>query len=683
MGGSGTQAVASGSSDNIDKSRVRVLVEKTKTKVDVKNTMPRTSQRSKRKVDYSKLGQIEGMSSDEDLVAKSAAKYESDSEEFHEEENGNQPSSDEEILDDAPTEPSDDEIKPEDLDDSGVIGPTSSKKKSSRGAGVGLEPMLRTPGQRLRTSVQSTPATPASNSKPSSRAENLKERFQSFYGNNDLRLVEAITQRAKWQSQVFIPDKELFEKPKVQSDEQIYYPLELHNNRQQLSTIPFLDAVSQGYLPSESSLLLQTGLNSPESRLYNFNAIATDESGAPGIILNAGAFVTSVSWAQDDNNVHQYLAVGTLDKYGDLTPESIASSDIGAFAISSYPSAIQIYQIGLDLQNKLYCCLLTKYGSAAQVRWRPCPPSPESGSIGILAACFQDGKVRVFNVPDVGHQTEPVCMIVEEPMREFAVEDKITCLTWRTANCISVGTADGFIAEFDISDESDSGSMPSFHVPLHLSIIASISSGYPDNKDLLFTTSVDGYTRITDIHDVFRARSISTRYKVFAPCSAYSYHLSSFVCLDDAFTSKLAPIRKLNRVQAGANVTKHDGGVISVSASLQHPIILSGGSDGTLRAGNAIRRALVSRRVTTTLYRNGLLWAFETETTGDEPRYRFVNLLKSQEIPKHTGTDRQTIYPASVGVTAVDWNPSLIAGGLYAAGISCGLIRIDNLALAS
>lgn len=44
------------------------------------------------------------------------------------------------------------------------------------------------------------------------------------------------------------------------------------------------------------------------------------------------------------------------------------------------------------------------------------------------------------------------------PLRSFETPGyKITCFCWRTENNITVGTDNGSIAEFDISDDSEYG----------------------------------------------------------------------------------------------------------------------------------------------------------------------------------------------------------------------------------
>lgn len=58
---------------------------------------------------------------------------------------------------------------------------------------------------------------------------------------------------------------------------------------------------------------------------------------------------------------------------------------------------------------------------------------------------------------------------IVNPLRCFEAPGYgITCFCWRTENNVTVGTDNGSIAEFDISDTSDYGMEPIFDTVLNL-----------------------------------------------------------------------------------------------------------------------------------------------------------------------------------------------------------------------
>lgn len=700
------------------------------------------SRRERKLVDYSRLGHVEGYSDEEELATAGNVGYDSDSDEYKlEEQNEGENQDKEEDEQVADLEHSGNvqdlggnEIKQEVMEDYAELlnnynnsntneeediaevatasqkgkGNSSGKRNPSKineradAPDVQLPPLPRKPGKRLMELMSSDGRGSPSNSMASSPVtpkkgfgENLKDRFQSYYGSNNRALIGAINQRSRWGDSIFTPFPELFEIPEA-LQEQLAKPHHKPDLLQEQSLVLLENGPSAEYLPDpSSSITCQLNVESQPVTMYPFQCVSNSNPNLDSfntnqsVVLNAGSHITSVQWATGHEQEVQYLAVGTLDKFGEPSPENISAPEISTFSATGYPSSIQIYQVSPNLETRLFCTISSDYGSPLCFRWRPCFKShregdtDESSSLGILAACFQDGKVRVFGVAgESSHDGSPLHYRITKPLREYSFkEDNITCVTWRTPDIIAVGTADGFIAEFDLSDTSeDTKLIPSFYLPFHTSIIVSIASGFPDNEEFLFTSATDGFTRLVDVRDVRRSKTISTRYKSYSTCNAYAYHLCSFLSLEDSFTCKLAPIRRLNTVQAGTSVTKHEGTVMAIGSSFLHPLVLSGAADGTLRIGNIVRRTMVSKRQTNTLYKQGILWQFEcSEKAGEERVYRFVDVLKSAPIPKQALNERQVLFPAGSVVTDVDWNPNFNSGSIYAAGLSCGLIRLEKL----
>jgi hypothetical protein len=93
--------------------------------------------------------------------------------------------------------------------------------------------------------------------------------------------------------------------------------------------------------------------------------------------------------------------------------------------------------------------------------------------------------------------------------------------------------------------------------------------------------------------------------------------------------------------------------------------------------GNSIRRTTVNKRQTNAVYREAVLWKHEFGSNSNV--YRITELLRATDISKHKVVDRQFIYPKEASVTSVDWNPNVVAGSYYAAGLGSGLVLIGSL----
>ncbi|ANB12316.1 transcription factor TFIIIC subunit TFC6 [Sugiyamaella lignohabitans] len=718
----------------------------------------RSSRRTKKQIDYSKIGDIDGISDDELAGKQKRHEVESESDEFEldDKNDENAEEDDDEEIDLAAEDEEDDDHNgeaEEDLDDVDIIrtttkAKTKKSKPRSEDEDTYLENGTYVNGNRnaLKSNKMPKPVALRPSKAPGVRAESLKERFQLFYGNNDSAFVYGINQRIKWGMRPFIPEPELFEVPKrVTRLHQKYINAGVGNV--ETSTDSDSEPEDDVYLfteeeVSEKQVLIH--INSQEMASYvpgslKTMKIFTDKAcdvpvqlpcfeptfihkshPQAGIIANAGSFICASSWAPGFDGEYQYLAVATLPENSSGEATSIYPQ-ISAFATQPSPTSIQVYRLNTNIPDgstspedyfQLVAVFATESGPITKLAWRPLGPSPSAPDtelaqtktnktsktkgkgvannithIGVLAAGFQDGKARLLDVkvnappsgPSGSKSREPLYVKVDKFLREYSLDSKITCIAWRTLNTIVLGTADGFIAEFDVSDTSIDGIYPSFYIPVHDSFINLIVTCFPFYENLVFTSSADGFTRLVDVRDIQRSRTISTRFKGYTTCASYCAQLSSFVSLEDTFTTKITPIRRLNILQGATNITRHEASVSSVSGSYLHPMIISGGADGTLHIGNAIRRSTVSKRQTNAIYKETILWEFDAPEKFPDT-CKFVDILQAKDLPKAPAIERQFIYPRTAVVSSVEWNQNQIAGSWYVAGLSSGVLRIENLA---
>ncbi|CAN6657941.1 hypothetical protein TRVA0_030S00870 [Trichomonascus vanleenenianus] len=513
-------------------------------------------------------------------------------------------------------------------------------------------------------------------------AENLRDRFVFFMGNNTDAIIRKSLDRDKWGAEAVVPDPELFDSLAEEIElEQTEPKFEFDSSQQRLTKVS--DPIS---IHPDDTISIQVSLQSEEKTLRPFEFTPLIDPTNKGLVLFAGSCITDAQWAPGFQGNVQYIAVSTLDDKGRLGSESI-SQETAIFASYHYKSTIQIYEYLVEVNTiRLYSTLTADYGSPLWMRWRPI--SDIGKSIGTLAACFQDGSVRFLDVPFTETYTN---YRIDAPLQAYSIpEDKISCVEWRTNEIIVVGTTYGALAEFDISDTSST--LPSYYMPVHSALITAISTGFPDNSHVVFTASVDGYYRILDVNDLKRARAISTRFKGVPMFADYAPKVQSFLCIDEVHHCRMAPIRMANMSLGGSNLASHDGAVTAASASYCHPLVASGGAEGSLHLSNAYRRAFLHRRVTTEYHKHATVWTFEVEESLKKEealqssktfKFRFVDTLKmSSFLRPSTGKKQQrdVIYPPTVAVTTTAWNPNMGQGALLVSGLSAGILRIDDFA---
>lgn len=557
----------------------------------------------------------------------------------------------------------------EELEDIEEVVPVTPKRKSKAPKTPKASTAKKSATPRTRVENPSdTPKVPASR-----RNGSLIERMGLILGANKIAQAGAINARGIWGNSMFIPQK---------------------NDMGKFMCVPnvIIKDLPPGpqVLRKESETDLKDYLLPPRSvainkqNLESFDYITGHEGDIyDGIILNAGGFVTSLSWAPGFEGYTQYLAVGVLDdNHRDPNNCAVNSLDTSLYSRKGFPSSIYIYRMNLDpeaAESGNVCTLLSSfshdYGSAVDLRWRMGGPENVEKSIGLLGMVSQDGYLRVLNIP---MDTTLTRYRIEIPLRVFGTPGyKITCFCWRTENELTVGTDNGSIAEFDLQDISEYSAEPSFMVSVAASHIGTVSSGYPNEPNLIFEFSTDGLACIIDVRNL-KSRLYSLRMKGCSMVSTYIPWASSFVATDDIFTAKAHPIRDFRAQGTINSVTAHDVTVTAVGVSNYHPFMLSGSMDGLVKIGNPIRRLLVPKRPLATTYLSATLWGLDYSTV--EKAYRITNIYKTEKIGKGEAIQLLQSHPANAFVTSIEWSASIDTAEWYAAGTSSGLIRLHRLA---
>ncbi|ODQ65052.1 hypothetical protein NADFUDRAFT_51651 [Nadsonia fulvescens var. elongata DSM 6958] len=520
--------------------------------------------------------------------------------------------------------------------------------------------------------------------------QSLYHRFILYYGSNSKGIVEAVENRQKFAHDNFILhddtlDTFAFENTLTEDSSGSSVYKVSHNDHEFLKHYMLNDSrVHINAADKGNQISLERFEISPLSTFVNDILLNKQ-----GYIINAGDPITSMAWSSSILGDDQYLAVATIS--GGILP---TSEQISGFNNRAFSSSIQIYKIDFSKKDsnegaaKLVQIIGFEWGNAWDLEWKP-GNSGDNGYLGSLAAVFQDGKARLFDVIIESDENRYTSLI--KPTLVMSLDDsKITCLTFRTEDYVSVGTYDGYIAEFycgsdqpEDHGDDENGSAPVYHYPLFSSYITSITSARPKRPNLLYANSTEGCGRLVDIRDIKRAISLSARNFSAHTFSKYIPMLDSFLTYEDPDTSKALPIRKTDIILLGTSLTKHDGTMTSMDASIRHPFVLTGGSDGTLRMGNALRRATINKRQANTIYNYLTLWQLDYSDKNNTPGgiYRLSEMNRAEKLSKPNTYVRAIIYPPQVIVSSVCWNQTLIGGGWYAAATHAGIIRIEKVSI--
>ncbi|KAI4179539.1 MAG: hypothetical protein L6R41_007784, partial [Letrouitia leprolyta] len=134
-----------------------------------------------------------------------------------------------------------------------------------------------------------------------------------------------------------------------------------------------------------------------------------------GWMMNVGTGVRCLEWAPNHSKETQYLAISTFQP---KDPEKIGRLKFSpAFTAQSFPSSIQLWsfssseaadrQSSLDPDHppRLRTVICFDWGDAKYLRWCPMPRNFRSQDheegrtpVGLLAAVFSDGNVRVLDI---------------------------------------------------------------------------------------------------------------------------------------------------------------------------------------------------------------------------------------------------------------------------------------------
>ncbi|KAL4928396.1 transcription factor TFIIIC subunit TFC6 [Aspergillus undulatus] len=437
-----------------------------------------------------------------------------------------------------------------------------------------------------------------------------------------------------------------------------------------------------------------------------------------GWILNIGQRIQCIAWTPNQNGLDQYLAVvaPVSPEQKETVPDPLEDYAAPAFRSSApYPCALQIWafraskegkvtkSIDMSFQPCLRLVLGTKWGDLRRMVWCHIPREPrdedeEGGykSLGLLAGIWGDGYVRVLDIKVSKDPNSTEFYKVGVPVFEAKPPSTVcTCVAWLSSSDISVGCANGFVAVWSIAPPSnrpqpEPANLPYLYHPVHSTYILNISPAYPTHAHLVATTSMDGETRLSSVLDWNKDVVDTTRMRVGSPHLAYSPWLHSFVSSDENDFVRLLTVRRFFTTISIARLQSTISALAPCSPC--HPSILFGSTGGSVIATNPLRRLLHSKEKQWQQTWFTHTWARGNDSNSnasgtsrfyDGFRADSISLMRNMTGDRKmvNGTLMVTIYEEETHVTALAWNSNQSCAGWAAAGLGCGLLRVEDLAL--
>ncbi|KAL2854395.1 hypothetical protein BJY01DRAFT_205544 [Aspergillus pseudoustus] len=437
-----------------------------------------------------------------------------------------------------------------------------------------------------------------------------------------------------------------------------------------------------------------------------------------GWIINLGQRVQATAWAPNQSGLTQYLAVTApiSSEQKALYPDLLKDSAAPAFRPSaSYPCALQLWSFKADQGGSITKCidmsfsprlrlvLGTNWGDLRRMSWCPIRRAPRDEddenvdkNIGLLAGIYGDGYVRVIDVKISRDPNKADFYRVNTPIFEANPPSTVcTCVTWLSPSDIAVGCANGFVAVWNIAPPSVKPStnslenpLPYFYHPIHSTYVLNIASAYPTYPHLVATTSMDGETRLTSLADHEKDVVDATRMRVGSPHLTYSPWLQSFVSSDENDFVRLLTLRRFFTTTAAARLPSTVSAL--APSSFWHPSVLLGCTGGFVLATNPLRRLLHSKEKQwqQTWFSHTWVRGKDARSSGtsrfyDGYRAESISLLRNMMGDRKliNGTMVITIHEEETHVTALSWNPNQSCAGWASAGLGCGLLRIEDLAM--
>ncbi|CEP10880.1 hypothetical protein [Parasitella parasitica] len=427
----------------------------------------------------------------------------------------------------------------------------------------------------------------------------------------------------------------------------------------------------ENYLPKPNIATITIGISKIQTEtISNFESIDVSKSipNKRAHILNVGGSVWGLDFVPKPSSCKssdQYLTIGG---YNSTTEHHLLTEDVdrndrfNVIQIWKCRSCITKFKPMLDM------CILHDFGVVVDFKW--CPYSVyDVEKLGILAAMFNNGEIRLLVVPHPQHVKR--ARIVLQLSNK---NDNAFCFAWGGYRNLACGTRSGSIVIWDIV-ESLLQDTVLVHVNIpnaSLSPIRCIAWKSLFDEMTLFTSDMDGNILLHDLNDpFFPSKIFRVRHTYICLCgpgfgSGFLYGESDGI------------MRKNMCLTARKSIalTSHNSMIWQCAVSPHHGIMASVGSNGTAMvkpfAHNDIEYTQSHRPAEYTLYE--LVYDQNSKT------FKYIDGIK----PKTTFPEREYYNVLSnpiIALQKIAWNTNKNACGWVVSGGAAGLCRLEYTGL--
>jgi transcription factor C subunit 6 len=444
-----------------------------------------------------------------------------------------------------------------------------------------------------------------------------------------------------------------------------------------------------------------------------------------GWILNLGKKIQCLEWVPNRTGKTQLLTISYFAALNYQNSDPDAEDFKSPFRpLPSSKSELYFWEIAPTQSPKLRAVISYDWNHLKNISWCPCTMKEDddvnmdSDHLGLLAGVWLDGRLRILDI-SIPKQEEVAYIHIATAAFEVKPPDTIiTSLTWLSPGSIAASCADGHVAIWNISQALGSlrdiksstkeawSPRPWFYKQVHDTYIVSIVSGYPSRPWAIFTNSLDGYARLTDIRDPEADYASLKRVRVNRPSIVWHDATQQMIISDDNWdiTShylRVFPTREI--------ITRWTAMILDIAQSSFHSSVLVGCADGSVGAVNVARRMKRMKHNSSNAVATRNFWfryewrdavqqdwdiPIDDENPVDQdvlnkPLGRFLDGFKGENIKTanyaleniKNGQSYNTVYQRETAVTNVCWNPNLDWATWAAAATGTGLIRIEDIGI--
>lgn len=479
--------------------------------------------------------------------------------------------------------------------------------------------------------------------------------------------------------------------------------------KKQIVTVGSLDEVKH-LLPASSRAFLLGPLSNPKQFMLAAGECipmqAAFSDSRKGFILNIGARVQCLDWLPHQPGRYQYLAIATTTKEPGFVPGE--APDPPAYTpTTTYEALLHIWRFNVSKKPdtpRMKAIVATKFGGVKRFRFCPFPARSNGPTPFLLASLYSDGGLRVMIIPEFSDGDNSDVLHVTQALIETKAPDTIfTCFTWMSPRRIAAGCANGCVAIFDLQNaiRSDSHNLkPQKYSAVSQTYIVDMASCNPSSPNMLFTSSMDGFPRLTDTSQTHMGSPSATAFgprvrSILTNCVWIDY-IRSVVLTDDTFGVRLHLARRLFNL---FTIGRLRSSIIAMAVSPCHPFLLMGTAGGDVQSLNPMIKVTDTKASVWQQICFAHEWRRGYDAAGDDPvtqhvaeegLSRFTEGFKTQKMPLakmanvegvQGGFLTNTVYEKQTAVTALAWNPNPHVGGWAASGMADGLVRVEDLAL--